>query len=303
MPDSILKQTTENTDTPLVTIIITTHKRPPKLVSRAVLSVCNQTYKNLEIIIVDDSPSDYAERRDVYESIKRLEDPRITYLVNEENVGACASRNRAIKNSLGEFVMYVDDDDELLAECVEKRLEKFTAPEIGLVYGDCYTINEETGEKKLSNQDKYSGNVFDELIKNNFVYAFPMMRRECFAKCGLFDVKMQAAQDYEMWLRIAEKYQFNYNEEPLSIVHLHAGERISKNPLKKIQGLERIGFLYETYLKTHPDAYHIRMIKLAPFYRMAGERRKAWKLYFSAVKVRPFSIRTNLQYLRAMISK
>lgn len=232
----IRNQGTHCEDTPVVTVIITTHKRPPKLVSRAVLSVCNQTYKNLEIIIVDDSPSDYAERMDVYESIKRIEDPRITYLFNEENVGACASRNRAIENSSGEFVMYVDDDDELLAECVEKRLEKFTAPEIGLVYGDCYTVNEVTGEKKQSNQDKYAGKVFDELIKNNFVYAFPMVRRECFDECGLFDVKMQAAQDYEMWLRIAAKYQFNYNKEALSIVHLHTGERISKNPLKKIQG-------------------------------------------------------------------
>ena len=260
--------------TPLVTIIITTYKRTPEMVVRATLSVCNQTYRNLEIIIVDDSPSDYADRMNVYEAVKNIGDPRITYLFNEKNIGACASRNRAIEASNGEFIMYVDDDDELLEKCVELRLEKFTSPKVGLVYSDCYVLDEEKGEKTRSNQAKHAGMVFDELIKENFVFAFPMMRRECFEKCGLFDVKMQAAQDSEMWLRIALKYEFNYVNEPLSVVHFHKGERISTNPTKKIQGLERLSEIYADYLNEHPDAYYIRTIKLAPFYIKLGDKKR-----------------------------
>ncbi len=285
----------------LVSVIITTHKREPEIVVRAVLSVCKQTYKNIEIIIVDDSPSDYSERKNVYDAVKKIGDTRITYLLNEVNVGACASRNRAIENSSGAFIIYVDDDDELVEDCIEKRLEKFTSPQIGLVYSDCYTFDEVKGEKRRTNQAKHSGMVFDDLIKENFVYAFPMVRRECFEQCGLFDVKMQAAQDYEMWLRIAEKYQFDYVDKPLAIVHLHAGERISKNPNKKIQGLERIAELHSDYLNTHPDAFYIRTMKLIPFYICQGNMEKARRLYASAIRVCPFAVKANLKYLKELI--
>lgn len=298
-----MKSNIEKDNNALVSVIITTHKREPEIVIRAVTSVCKQTYQNIEIVIVDDSPANYPERMKVYEAVNNIGDNRIKYLFNETNVGACASRNRAIENSSGAFVIYVDDDDELIEDCIEKRLEKFTSPRIGLVYSDCYTFDEEKGEKCRTNQAKHTGMVFDELIKENFVYAFPMVRRDCFEKCGLFDVQMQAAQDYEMWLRIAEKYEFNYVEEPLAIVHLHAGERISKNPTKKIQGLERISDIYLDYLSTHPDAFYIRTIKLVPFYIRSGDVKKARKLYISAVRVRPFAVKTNLKYLKKLIAR
>lgn len=288
-------------ENPLVTVIVTTHKREPALVVRAVLSVCNQTYHHLEVIVVDDSPNDYAERMSVHDAIVHIGDRRITYLFNDRNMGACASRNRAIENSAGEFIMYVDDDDELIPDCIEKRLEQFTTPQIGLVYSDCYTIDEEKNERKRTNQAKHTGMVFDELIKENFIYAFPMMRRECFETCGLFDVNMQAAQDYEMWLRIAKQYEITYVDEPLAIVHLHRGERISKNPSKKIQGLERIGEIYADYLAAHPTAAYVRTIKLVPFYIRLGNKRKAWELYFSAIKICPFEWKMNLQYLLKLI--
>lgn len=288
---------------PIVTVIVTTYQREPSLVVRAVSSVCNQTYRNLEIIVVDDSPEGYAERMNVHEAVKKIGDPRITYLFNEKNIGACASRNRAIENSSGEFIMYVDDDDELLEPCVEKRLEKFTDPKVGLVYSDCFTVDEEKNETKRTNQAKHAGMVFDALIEENFIYAFPTVRRECFEACGMFDIKMRAAQDYEMWLRIAEKYQVDYVDEPLAIVHLHTGERISTNPAKKVEGLERLNEIYAEYLAAHPAAFYIRTIKLIPFYIRMGDRKSARKAFFRAVRVRPFAVKTNLQYFKWLVLK
>ena len=285
----------------MVTVIITTCLRPPELVVRSITSVVNQTYKDLEIIVVDDSPQSYEYRMDVYNSIVGIKDTRIKYLFNSENIGACASRNRAIKCSLGDYIIYVDDDDELVKDCIEKRLEKMNESNAGLIYSDSYIVDEETKKMHMSNQPKYRGMVFDELIKSNFIEAFPLIKRECFLECGLFDVEMQAAQDYEMWLRIALKFSVDYVNEPLAIIHLHKGERISKNPQKKIQGLERISNIYKEYLDRNPSAKYIRTMKMIPYYTAIGNKKKARELYLQAVKIYPFRILTNAKYLKQLI--
>lgn len=284
-----------------VTVIITTYKRNPEIVLRAVNSVRRQTYQNLEIIIVDDSPDDYSLRSEVRKSIEALQDHRIIYLCNECNIGACASRNCAIDRSTGAFIMYVDDDDEILEECVEKRVAKFDHSDVGLVYSDCYILDDSKNIKKRVFQEKHRGFVFDQLIIKNFIYAFPMVKKECFDVCGKFDIQMLAAQDYEMWLRIAEKYQIDYVDEPLAIVHLHAGERISTNPYKKIQGLERIHDIYQEYLNKHKYANHIRIIKLVPFYLLAGNVKYARKVLIKGIALQPFDIAINAKYLKLYI--
>ncbi len=281
----------------MVSIIITTYKRPLDMVLRAVESVRNQTYKDIEIIVVDDSPADYEKRAEIKEAIESIEDGRITYLANEKNMGACASRNRGISISKGELIMYVDDDDELVETCVEKRLEKFSDNEIGLVYSDCYLVNESTGDIKSSNQDKHRGFVFDKLILKNFILAFPTIRKECFEKCGGFDETMPAAQDYEMWLRIAREYKIDYVDEPLSIVHLHGGERISTNWAKKVEGSERIRTIYKDYLKTHRYARYKRSMGVVKYYIKVNQRKKALKIWLDAVCTGPFHVVENLKNL------
>lgn len=281
----------------MVSIIITTYKRPVEMVLRAVESVRNQTYKDIEIIVVDDSPADFEERQAVKEAIEKIEDERIIYLANEKNVGACASRNRGISIAKGEFIMYVDDDDELVETCVEKRVAKFAQSDAGLVYSDCYLLDEESGTMKNSNQDKHSGFVFDKLILKNFILAFPTIRKECFEKCGGFDESMPAAQDYEMWLRIAKDYKVDYVPEPLSVIHLHSGERISTNWEKKAQGSERIREIYADYLKTHRYARYKKTMVLVNYHIRLGNRKKAFRLWFSAVCTEPLRIVNNLRNL------
>ena len=278
----------------LVTIIVTTHKRPKEMVSRAIKSIVDQTYKNLEIIVVDDSPSDYEFRNEVYEAIMDFSDCRITYMFNEKNIGACASRNRAILSSKGKYIMYIDDDDEIVPSCVEERISKFTSNEIGLVYSDCYLLNEATGEKKIYSERKYRGHVFDRLILKNFILAFPMIRAECFIKCGLFDEKLPASQDFDMWLRISREFEVDYIDKPLSIVHIHEGDRITTNYKKRIRGLEIINEKYSDYLNNNKHALHIRTIGLSPYYAGDGQWKKCFQYLIKGILLEPFDIKINV---------
>ena len=271
------------------------------MVDRAILSVINQTYKDWELIIVDDSPDDYEYCAEVEACVKKYNDPRIIFIKNSKNIGACASRNKAIMRGKGEYVIYLDDDDEYTKDCLERKLSGFTKKEVGLVYSDCYVIEEETGIKRRTNQQKEKGLVFDQLILSNFVYAFPMIRRECFEKCGMFDVKMPALQDYEMWLRIAKQYEFNYIEEPLAIVHLHKEERISSDPKKKIAGMLRLNSINDAYLMKHRYARHICLIHLVPHYIHDHKRITALILWLKAVILAPTDIEINLKHLWGFI--
>lgn len=284
----------------LVTVIITTYKRNPEVVCRAVKSVCEQSYKELEIIIVDDSPKEFEYRDLVYQKIQEMSDDRIYYLKNEKNMGACASRNRAITIANGEFIIYVDDDDEILETCIEKRVNKFTDDRIGLVYSDCYILNELTGEQKRSFQEKHRGMSFDSLILNNYIYAFPMVRKCCYKECGMFDVQMPAAQDYEMWLRIAKKYKIDYVDEPLAIVHLHAGERISTNIQKKLRGLELLNEINAEYLNINRHANHVRTLKLCPFYADARQWKKCFRSLIKGVCLEPWDLKFNMKQMWAV---
>lgn len=110
-----MEKTNFNEVMPLVTVYMPTHNRGA-LIRRAIDSVLNQTYKNLELIICSDGSTD--ETVDILQEYCD-KDPRISYVVNETSQGACYSRNRCIERAKGEFITGLDDDDEFTANRIE----------------------------------------------------------------------------------------------------------------------------------------------------------------------------------------
>lgn len=287
----------------LVSVIIPTYKRYPCIVNRAIQGAINQTYKNIEIIVVDDSPIDFEGRILIENMIKTINDSRIRYIKHSNNMGACAARNTGITESKGEYLAFLDDDDEWMPTKLEKQLALMSEPNVGLVYCIQKIINDSTKVETISLEKRYSGKVFDKLIINNFIgsTSFVLIRRVCIDECGLFNVNMKSAQDYEMWLRIAKKYKVTYVDEPLVIYHIHSGERISTNPYNKIQGLELLNSYYSDYLDKHKKTKSIRIIKIIPLYIKIGNRKKAFKTYLQAIRLAPFNLKSNLIYLYYLI--
>src|SRR6056297_3803158 len=111
-----------------VSIIIPTYNRK-KLLKNAIQSVLKQTYKNLEIVIVDDGSSDGTQNL-----IDNINNNKIKYIRNEKSVGGSQARNIGINNSTGKYITFLDDDDEYLPEKIEKQVLKFNNNNIGLVY-------------------------------------------------------------------------------------------------------------------------------------------------------------------------
>lgn len=287
----------------LISVVIPTYKRYPNMISRAIHSVLEQSYRDIEVIVVDDSPEDFEGRMSVEDMILSLDDSRIIYIKHPYNMGACAARNTGIKESKGEYIAFLDDDDEWLPWKLEKQIKLFSDPKIGLIYCRQIIVNDETKSEVIDKRKFYSGYVFDKLIMNNFIgsTSFVIIKRECFTECGLFDIRMKASQDAELYLRISQKYEVAYVDEPLVVYHTHSGERLTTNQYNKIQGLELINEYYSDYLNKNKKIKSIRIIKIVPFYIMIGNKKKALKLYLQAIKLAPFNIKHNLKYFILLI--
>jgi len=286
----------------MVSAIITTYKRKPEMVKRAIDSILSQTYIDFEVIVVDDSPSDYVMRSDVKGMVESVEHDRITYIQHQKNKGGCAARNTGIEYSKGEYIAFLDDDDIWFPRKLEMQLNGFTHSEIGMVYCNYNVINNSTNKVTVTNNNYLSsGNIIEKLLINNTLGIFPMVRKSCFKSCGMFDITLQSSQDLDMWLRIFEKYSASYVDEVLASCYIHDGEQISTNPQKKLQASIIVNKRYESLLKDNPKLHGTRTLQLALFHSMNGDIKKSISFWFQAVRVCPYNVYYNLKFIASMI--
>ena len=281
----------------LVSVILTTHNRPPVIVLRAVNSVLNQTYKNIEFIVVDDSSSDYSHRKEVEKEVRKASEG-IIYIIHETNHGACAARNTGISYAHGYYIAFLDDDDEWFPDKIEVQIKGFNNDNIALVYSDYRKIN------TITNQEYYSFNTqtqneitFNKLLKRNVIgtTSNPLIKKECVDEVGGFDEELQSCQDYDLWLRIVERYPVVFINKPLLNYYIHEGERITTNVDSKIAGFEHLNLKYHVYLEKDDLAWYRRHRCLLWFYLKKYGRSRAVSLWVQCLKKKPWFIIHNMK--------
>jgi glycosyltransferase involved in cell wall biosynthesis len=197
---------------PLVSIIIPTYNSE-KYIREALESALNQTYRNIEIIVVDDGSTDNTK-----EVLKHYLD-RIQYIY-KKNAGPASARNVGIKHAKGEYIAFLDSDDMWLPEKIELQLGVFVKDQrIGLVSCNDYEIDEKgqiLGESKHIHYPSQKA-LFNALLVQNVVSggSNAIIKKECFDKVGLFDEHLHGTEDWDMWLRIAQRYDVIFVERPL----------------------------------------------------------------------------------------
>lgn len=251
----------------LVSVIITTYKREYECVKRAIDSVLNQSYRKIEILVIDDNGESNEYSEEISKNLKEIE--RVKYIKNETNIGAQKSRNKGIKNSSGEFVAFLDDDDTWENKKIEKQLQCF-GKNVGLVFCNGYRINENYNPpyKEIYHKNMKEKVKFEELLFEDYIgtTSQAIIRKECLNKTGLFDESLPARQDYEMWIRVSKFYDVIGVNEPLFNHFIHKGEQISKSGKKALIGYTTIYNKYkENYDKDNKAKYQI-LKKIAASY-------------------------------------
>lgn len=259
----------------LLSVVITTYKRHFDIIEEAIISVLEQTYKPIEILIVDDNCTDSPYSEEIISGLEKY--PQIRYIKMTENSGACAARNEGILEARGEYVGFLDDDDLWLPEKAEKQLALFENRKVMMVF--CrgllfYDNDRDNATPYYTSNDFYNQPSFGDLIKIDRIGSTSqaIIRREGFSLFGLFDPRLPARQDYEMWLRITSHGYIALGvDEPLFMHRLHAGEQITKIPKRALDANLYVYNRYRPEFRKERGGRFIIFTTISGHYRECGK--------------------------------
>ena len=207
---------------PVVSVVVPTYNRAERL-GETLRSVLNQTWQDFELIVVDDGSTD--DTRNVLDSF-----PRAQCILMSENHGVSRARNEGLARARGRYICFLDSDDlwdENKLQIQIQWMEDNTDCQV--CYTDEIWIRKGVRVNQMNKHRKYSGDIFSYCLPMCIVSpSSAMLRAELFEEVGNFDESLPACEDYDLWLRIAEKYPFHFIEEFLIIKQGGHADQLSR---------------------------------------------------------------------------
>lgn len=236
----------------LISVIVTTCNRKKEILKRALDSAVSQTYRSIEVILIIDHP---LTMEDISSFVAQYYRDTVKVYSNPKQMGACYSRNRGIDIAAGEYIAFLDDDDEWLPEKLEKQSQKMN-PGVSLVYSDYKVKSDCMDIKPRVNRDYPVGNVLEKLFASNFIggCSVPLLRAETLRECGGFDLAFRSCQDYDVWVRMAMRGEVACVKEVLSFYYV-TEHSITNAFERRIQGWEKMLLNYEEYYARYPRSW------------------------------------------------
>ncbi|MBI2868956.1 MAG: glycosyltransferase [Chloroflexi bacterium] len=194
----------------LVSIVLPTYNGA-RYLRQSIESCLNQTYSNIELIIVDDGSTD-----DTPDIIGSFRDSRIKSLKHDKNKGLPHALNTGFAAARGEFLTWTSDDNEYLPQAIEEMVAFLTVQDCPFVYCDYFSVSDEMAEKKPI---KFPD--FPPFERGNYIGACFMLRREVAAETGEYDSGVSLVEDYDYWIRISRKFSMKHLARPLYLFRKH----------------------------------------------------------------------------------
>ena len=220
----------------LVSVIIPTYNRA-HLIKRSTMSVLNQTYSNLELIIVDDGSTDNTE-----EVVKSIDDNRVIY-IKQSNQGACAARNNGIDHAKGEFIAFHDSDDVWHEDKLEKQIKCLRETGADMVY--CHVFYVKNSKERILSKSRICNDGFLNMRLPLGISPQTFLGTKSIFNDEKFDVSMPRYQDFELILRLQKKYKIYCMKGPYVDYYLQ-NDSISQDADKLVVAWKRI-------LQKHPN--------------------------------------------------
>ena len=294
----------------MVSAVIRTYKRA-NLVGRAIESVLNQTFKNYELIIIDDcSPDNTSEVVQRYIDINE----RVRYIRNEINKGTGASFNIANCAAQGKYIAYLDDDDVWLPRKLELQVAKIEArgEEYGLVTGGVRRIDMDTGKMVNIFKPKHEGSIYWDMLRigSGLVVGPPsviMLRASIVKKLGGFNEHLQRGCGQDYFRQLAKVYKITYVSDICLDYYVHAAqittcgsiEAVRKDIFSREYKLLRFG----DDLKKIPEAYAHEITVLGTSYIRNGQMRKGRLCFLNAIKANGFDLKMIFRLILSFFGK
>jgi len=220
---------------PRVSVVIPAYNRA-RLIRQAILSVLAQTFTDFELIVVDDGSTDGTGAE-----VASFQDPRVRLVTLAKRSGQSGARNAGIAESRGEWIAFLDSDDEWLPEKLARQMARVDQgpADYGAVYCACYRQHAGEAPELRPKGELPEGDLFDALLRGKkaptpSVY---VVKRAALIAAKGFDERMIAASDIDMWLRLARaSCLFAAVQEPLAIKHDYGSGQIKQDAMAKLAG-------------------------------------------------------------------
>lgn len=223
---------------PLVSVIIPSYNRPDAFVRRAIDSALRQTYENLEIVVVDDNPPGSAARAALQALLKTYEsDPRVRAVVNEKNLGGSEARNEGVRAARGEYLAFLDDDDEFRPEKIEVQLNFMLEKGLDMSFSDFKLVDDSGRVMDYREFSDIPAFDRDSLLKYHLMRHMTgtttfLYRAEALRRIGGFQTAVTGQEFYLMLRTIEQGLKIGYLPGDLIVAHCHGEGRISSGPGK-----------------------------------------------------------------------
>lgn len=233
---------------PLISVVIPAYNRASIILS-SINSVLNQTYKNIELIVVDDASID-----NTADIVKAVTDPRCRYVRLDKNSGACVARNKGIDEAHGEYIAFNDSDDQWHSDKIEQQLAAIAKRKADILLCRMACYNEKT-EKPLHYfpEGVEPGYIsYEKLIEYNCASTQTLFgKADCFKKIK-FDPEMPRLQDWDEVLRLSQKYNVFYINEVLVDTYIQS-DSISTHPEKGVAAMEKLYIKNKDIFLKYPE--------------------------------------------------
>lgn len=214
---------------PLVSVVVPCYNHQD-FVKECLLSVINQSYKNIQLIVIDDGSKDES-----IEIIKKLQEKEGFIFEAQRNIGLTKTLNKALKKYVqGKYVAFLASDDYWATDKIKKQVEYFEAnSNYGLLFSNAEIVNKESRIIGRFDEDRLKNNcsLEDLMLDRHGIPALTaLIKKDVLDEVGSYDESLQM-EDWDMWMRISERYQLGYMPEVLAYYRTHSENTSEKTPL------------------------------------------------------------------------
>jgi len=280
------------TDQPLVSIGVYSYNNS-KYLLETLTSIQNQTYENIELIIVDDCSTDNSVNI-IKDWLANCTKP-YKFIIHEKNMGVVHTCNTGIKNASGKYYAGFSTDDIMMEDKTRIQVEilENSGEKVGVVYSNAFVINEEG--RDMSGKffdDGPSGNIFLDLLHHSFIIGF-MVKMSVIRDIGLYDTNI-GYEDYDMALRIAAKYDFVFSD------YVSLKYRVRDNGLTK--SLTNWNYSYLQIFSKHLNHHPAVLTRIEGIF-VSGylSKQKVTMEYFKRINKKTFKMRLAFLFYRFKI--
>lgn len=260
------------------------------LLTRTVESILGQSFRDFELIIVDDGSEDDTEK-----VVQDFGDSRIRYIKHDANKGLMASRNTALRESRGKYIAFQDSDDwwhkDFLKESI--AILENMPQKIGGVYSRI--------EKKYFNGKtmifpgigarRVEGNLLEQFLEGGYMVTLQalVMKKECLEKVGTFDEDFKVFGDAEFIVRFGEHFEFAFNPNTRAFLEVQK-DSISRDKRRRLEARELLYIKHKDLFARYPRAHAQYADDLGTALAAVGDAKKALPYFKLAVRIRPWRV-------------